>query len=123
MKRGEIWSVAGGGDYTNKPRPVVIVQDDQFSETDSITVCGCTSDPTDMPLFRVAIEPSELNGLNLTTRVMADKITSVRRSRLRARIGELSPEEMIAVNRAVLVFLGFAGHTRVRPGDERNARS
>jgi mRNA interferase MazF len=31
MKRGEIWSVAGGGDYTNKPRPVVIVQDDQFS--------------------------------------------------------------------------------------------
>lgn len=28
MKRGEIWTVAGGGDYAGKPRPVVIVQHD-----------------------------------------------------------------------------------------------
>lgn len=52
MRRGEIWTVAGGNDYAGKPRPVVIVQDDSFDATDSITVCALTTDPTDAPLFR-----------------------------------------------------------------------
>lgn len=30
MKRGEIWTVAGGKDYGGKPRPVLIIQDDRF---------------------------------------------------------------------------------------------
>ncbi len=50
MKRGEIWTAAGGKDYAGKPRPVVIVQDDRFAGTDSITICAFTSDPTDAPL-------------------------------------------------------------------------
>ncbi len=28
MRRGDIWTVAGGADYAGKPRPVVIIQDD-----------------------------------------------------------------------------------------------
>jgi mRNA interferase MazF len=40
MKRGEIWAVAGGKDYAGKPRPVVIVQDDSFDGTASITICA-----------------------------------------------------------------------------------
>ena len=59
MKRGEIWTVAGGKDYAGKPRPVVIVQDDRFDMTDSVTVCAFTTDPTDAPLLRLPIEPSE----------------------------------------------------------------
>ncbi len=39
MKRGEIWTAAGGKDYAGKPRPVVIVQDDRFDAIESITVC------------------------------------------------------------------------------------
>ena len=39
MRRGEIWTVAGGADYTGKARPAVIVQDDRF-DTDSITLCA-----------------------------------------------------------------------------------
>jgi hypothetical protein len=31
VKRGEIWTVAGGKDYARKPRPVVILQDDHWS--------------------------------------------------------------------------------------------
>ena len=40
MKRGEIWSVAAGKGYAGKPRPVVILQDDRFDATDSLTICA-----------------------------------------------------------------------------------
>ena len=108
MRRGEIWTVAGGGDYTGKPRPVVILQDDRFDGTDSVTVCAFTTDATDAPLFRVLVEPSERNGLDVPSRIMVDKVTTVRRSRLGTHVGELDDEDMVRLNRAVLVFLGFA---------------
>ena len=54
MSRGEVWTVSGGKDYAGKPRPVVIVQDDSFDATDSITICAFTTDPTDAPLFRLS---------------------------------------------------------------------
>jgi len=50
MNRGEVWIVAGGGDYAGKPRPVVIFQDDAFDQLDSVTICPFTTDPTDLPL-------------------------------------------------------------------------
>jgi mRNA interferase MazF len=109
MRRAEIWTVAGGGDYTGKPRPVVILQDDRFDATDSVTVCAFTTDPTDTPLFRVLVQPDDLNGLDVSSRLMADKVTTVRRSRLGERIGRLKDEDVVRLNRALLVFLGLAG--------------
>jgi len=108
VKRGEIWTVAGGKDYAAKPRPVVIVQDDRFDKTDSITVCAFTTDPTDAPLFRLAVEPSEDNGLRSVCRLMVDKITTVPKSKLRTRVGRLADEDIVRLNRAILVFLGIA---------------
>ena len=108
MKRGEIWTVAGGKDYAGKPRPVVIVQDDRFDRTDSVTVCAFTTDPTDAPLFRPIIEPSESNGLRAVCRLMVDKITTVPRAKIGVRFGRLVGEDMVRLNRAVLVFLGIA---------------
>ena len=109
MKRGELWVAAGGGDYTGKPRPVAIVQDDRFEDSASVTVCALTSDPTHAPLFRVPLTPSDENGLHEPCRVMVDKITTVRRERLSRRIGSLSAADMRRIDRAVLVFLGIAG--------------
>jgi mRNA interferase MazF len=109
MKRGEIWTVAGGKDYARKPRPVVILPDDRFDATDSITVCALTTDPTDAPLFRPLIEPNETNGLRASCRLMADKITTVPKTKVGARIGRLGDEDVVRLNRAVLVFLGMAG--------------
>lgn len=108
MKRGEIWTVSGGGDYAGKPRPVVIVQDDRFDKTASITVCACTTDPTHAPLFRLVVEPSKDNGLRLVCRLMADKITTVPKSKVRTRVGRLADGDMARLNRAMLVFLGIA---------------
>lgn len=109
MRRGEIWTVSGGGGYTGKPRPAVILQDDRFDATASITVCAFTTDATSAPLFRLVIKPSERNGLNIACRLMVDKITTVPKTRIGSQIGRLDDEDIVRLNRAVLVFLGFAG--------------
>ncbi|HEY7297755.1 MAG TPA: type II toxin-antitoxin system PemK/MazF family toxin [Xanthobacteraceae bacterium] len=111
MKRGEIWTVAGGPNYASKPRPVVILQDDRFDDTDSLTVCPFTTDPTDAPLFRLPIEPTETNGLRARSRLMADKINTVPKTKVGSRIGRLADQDIVRLNRAVLVFLGLAGGT------------
>jgi mRNA interferase MazF len=111
VKRGEIWTVAGGKDYAGKPRPAVILQDDRFDMTDSITVCAFTTDPTDAPLFRLPIGPSEANGLRTVCRLMVDKITTVPKDKIGMRVGRLADEDIVRLNRAVLVFLGIAAPT------------
>ena len=108
MKRGEIWTVAGGKDYAGKPRPAVVLQDDRFDKTDSVTICAFTTDPTDAPLFRLLVEPTESNGLRAPCRLMVDKITTVPKARAGTRVGRLADEDMVRLNRAVLVFLGIA---------------
>jgi mRNA interferase MazF len=108
MKRGEVWTVSGGQDYAGKPRPVVIVQDDAFDGTDSITVCAFTTDPTEAPLFRLPVEPNERNGLRSPSRLMVDKITTVPKSKVGERIGRLDDEGVVRLNQAVMVFLGLA---------------
>jgi mRNA interferase MazF len=112
MKRGEIWTIAGGGDYTGKPRPAVIVQDDRFDATASITICAFTSDPTEAPLFRICIEPTEQNGLREASSLMVDKLTTVQRRRIGSRVGRLDDEDIVRLNRAILLFLGLAGSPR-----------
>lgn len=109
MKRGEIWTAAAGSGYVGKPRPVVIVQDDRFDGTDSVTVCAMTTDPTEAPLFRLVIEPDAVNRLLEPSRLMIDKITTVPRSKLGERIGRLSDDDMVRIARATLVILGLAG--------------
>ena len=109
MKRGGIWTVAGAKDYAGKPRPAVILQDDRFDATASITICAFTTDPTDAPLFRLPVVPSEGNGLRVPCRLMVDKITTVPKTKIGLRIGRLGDEDIIRLNRAVLLFLGMAG--------------
>lgn len=112
MKRGEIVTVAGGKDYAGKPRPVVIVQDDSFDATDSITVCAFTTDDTDAPLIRLLVQPNAQNGLRASCRLMVDKITTVSKTKVGTRIGRLDAEDIVRLNQGVLVFLGLAGSSR-----------
>jgi mRNA interferase MazF len=108
MKRGEVWTVSGGGAYAGKPRPAVIVQEDRFEATSSITLCAFTTDPTDAPLLRMRVEPTDRNGLSSASRLMIDKITTVPKARLGKRIGKLNDDDIVRLNRALTVFLGLA---------------
>lgn len=109
MRRGHIWTAAAPGAYTSKPRPVVILQDDHFDTTESVTIAPFTSDPAQAPLFRLRVEPSPSNGLRTASSIMIDKITTVPRSALSESVGGLGPADLVRLNAAIVLFLGVAG--------------
>jgi mRNA interferase MazF len=94
---------------------VVIVQDDSFDATASITDGAFTTDETDTPLIRLLIEPNGRNGLRLASRLMVDKITTVPKSKLGKRIGRLDDQDIVRLNQAILVFLGLTVSPRAKP--------
>jgi mRNA interferase MazF len=112
VKRSEIWTVASGLDHAGKPRPALILQDDAFEGTASITLCPLTTHLLDAPLMRLPVEPTKQNGLDVACHLMVDKITTVAKSKLQKRVGKLADEDMIRLNRAVLVFLGLAARPK-----------
>ncbi len=119
MRRGDIWTAAGGSNDAGKPRPVAIMQDDRFDATDSITICPFTTDDTEAPLFRLTIEPDARNGLRATCRLMIDKIMTMSKSKLGIRVGRLEDEDILRLNRAMVVFLGLA----IAPRSARGVRA
>jgi mRNA interferase MazF len=108
LRRGELWTAAGGKHYAGKRRPVLIIQDDRFDATSSITVCPLTSDPTEIPLLRVPLDPNDSNGLDAPSSIMLDKVTTMPRSKLGERIGKVSDADVVALSRGLVVFLGIA---------------
>ena len=106
MRRGDIVTVAGGV-YANKPRPALIVQDDRFDATDSLTVCPFTSIEVDAPLLRVSVTADEDNGLDQDSFLIVDKLTTVRRGNARTVVGRLEATTLVELERRLLVFLGF----------------
>jgi mRNA interferase MazF len=108
LKRGEIWTAAASAPYANKPRPVVIVQSNNFDATESIAVCGFTRTATQSPFLRIPIAPDPQNNLEERSFIMVDKIVTVPKARLGKRIGTLNSQELVLLDRALLVFLGLA---------------
>lgn len=101
--------MAGGPGHAGKPRPVVVIQDDRFDATASVTICAFSTDTTDAPLIRLRVEPSATNGLHEECSLMVDKLTTVHRSKLGQHVGRLQDADLIRLGRAIVVFLGLAG--------------
>jgi mRNA interferase MazF len=107
MKRGDLVTVALKGDL-GKPRPALVIQSDLFEAHPSVTILPVTSDLRATPLFRIAVNPTPDNGLIETSQVMVDKPQSVARDKIGLLLGHLDDAAMLAVNRALAVFLGLA---------------
>ena len=108
MRRGDLVTVALQGEH-GKPRPALVIQSDLFSQsTSTITAALLTSTPLDAPLLRVPIEPSQANGLQRRSYVMIDQIFSARTRRLGDVFGHLDDADVVAVNRALALFVGIA---------------
>lgn len=108
MRRGDICIAAARGTYTGKPRPVVIVQDDRFDSTASVTVCPMTTQFVDAPLIRFAVEPTAVAGIEQSSQIMVDKVTTMPRANVREHVGRLSDADVVRLDRALVVFLGLA---------------
>ena len=107
MRRGDLVTVALQGDL-GKPWPALVIQSDLFGAHPSVTVLPITSTHHDAPLLRITVQPDAANGLHAVSQVMVDKPQSVPRDRLGPVFGHANDETMLAVNRALAVFLGFA---------------
>ena len=107
MRRGDLVTIALQGAY-GKPRPALVIQSDLFDEHPSVTVLPITSELRATPLFRITIEPDAGNGLRQASQVMVDKAQTIPREKIGEAFGRLSNESLLAVNRALAVFFGFA---------------
>ncbi|WP_110647224.1 type II toxin-antitoxin system PemK/MazF family toxin [Salinicola peritrichatus] len=107
MRRGDLVTIALPGDF-GKPRPALVVQSDQFPDTATVTVLLLSGTLVDAPLIRLDVDPSPGNRLRKRSQIMVDKAMTVKRDRLGEPFGRLDDTAMIAVNRALALFLGFA---------------
>jgi len=108
VKRGDVVTVAAPGDY-GKPRPAVIVQTDALpAEHASVVICQMTSEIAEAPDFRIALEPTEKNGLRTRSQIMADKPVTIRRERVGRRIGSLDEKDVSRLNVALAFVMGLA---------------
>lgn len=104
--RGDIVTVVQPGTY-GKPRPALVIQSDLFHMHPSVTILPMTSDLRDASLFRLRIEPSELNGLKSVSEIMVDKITAVPRQKTQEAFGRLENGHLKEAERLLAVWLGM----------------
>jgi mRNA interferase MazF len=107
LKRGDLVTVALLGDY-GKPRPALVVQSDFIDTTSSVVVLLLTSTLSDTPMVRIAVDPSDRNGLRTRSQIQIDKIFSVSRAKVGPTIGHLDEDTMAKVAAGMVVFLAIA---------------
>ena len=107
MRRGDLVSVALNGDF-GKPRPALIIQSDQFAESETVTVLLMSSAVVEAPLIRLTVAPDARNGRRTASQIMIDKAMTVRRGKIGSTFGHLDDDAMTAVNRSLSVFIGLA---------------
>jgi mRNA interferase MazF len=109
MNRGSVVTVAVQGDY-GKPRPAVVIQTDALNPTHgTILLCPITSQRVDAPDIWLEIEPTPGNGLRQPSRIMADRIVTVRRAQVGKTIGTVEPNTMLRLTQTLAMLLGIAG--------------
>jgi mRNA interferase MazF len=108
VKRGDVVVMVAPGDL-GKPRPAIVVQADELgADMASFLVCPMSSEIQELHYSRPIFEPSEENGLRVRSQVMVDKMTALKRERLRRTIGHISQHEREQLDRALLIVLGLA---------------
>lgn len=93
---------------SGKPRPAVVIQADWFDALPTVVVLPLTSSLQDAVVTRIDVAPSHENGLRVPSQIAIDRPQTVRRPKLGPTIGRLDHDVMLAVHRALVVFLGLA---------------
>jgi mRNA interferase MazF len=108
FKRGDIVTIGVQGDF-GKPRPALLIQSEMFNEAHAtLTVLLISSELIDAPLFRLTIEPDQINGLTQQSQIQVDKAMTVRREKVGQVIGRVDDAMMVRVNRALALWIGLA---------------
>lgn len=98
--------VAERGLLTSKPRPAVVVQNDEtMAQASRVTVALISSGATDLPIFRIPIMPDGRNGLARPSCIMADRLSTVQKSSVGGVIGAINSTTMHALETAIKRWL------------------
>jgi mRNA interferase MazF len=109
-RRGEVWLVSLGAGRDGEPaknRPAVVVSVDEqnigATEADLIVVVPLSSSRAPSPL-RPEVPASA--GVDQTSRAICRAVRGLARARLLRRLGELAPEQLAEIERALSLILG-----------------
>ena len=109
MKRGDVVIATGPG-FGKKPRPFVVMQADAYAILPTLILLPISSELADPPSrLRVPLKPGEANGLRKKCEVSAELPVTVRIDRVHQHIGQLDSEDLLRVEQALGLVLGFAG--------------
>jgi len=108
MNRGDLASAVLPDSCGSKPRPVLVIQSDDFQNLNSVTVLPLTTEVLPVQVFRVTVEPTPENGLRERSQIMVDKAHTLPHRRLGYVFGRAAERDMTAVNRALALFLGLS---------------
>jgi mRNA interferase MazF len=119
LTRGTVVTASIGGP-SGKPRSFLVLRSDHFAEHSLVTLLAFTGTLIEAPTLRVTVQPSAENGLQMPSQAMIDHIQSVRVQRIERAIGQLGDADLLAITRALSVYLGLAD-ARVRPRSSAEA--
>jgi mRNA interferase MazF len=92
----------------DKPRPALVVQSDELTQSESVLVCPFTSGLEFASSHRVVLEPTDANGLRTASVLMTEKMQAVRREKCGQPVGALDLSEMTAINAQLAFVLGLS---------------
>jgi mRNA interferase MazF len=105
LRRGSIVSLDGAGET----HLAMVVQADVLLPLPHVAVLRLTADLVDAPLLRITLPASPENGLRTVSQVMVDKAVTVPKDRIGGIIGQIEPDRLREVNRAMMRFFDLAG--------------
>lgn len=105
-ERGDIVLCADkSADFTGKPRPFLIVQKTIYIEAkDSLLVCPIST-VLDETGLRIRLNANSENGLLQDSDIHTDKVSAIRKLRVKQIIGKASKQEMVAVSASIKDWL------------------
>ncbi len=112
IKRGELYYADLSpvvGSEQGGIRPVLVVQNDIGNKYSPTVIAAAVTSKINKAKLPTHIElPSESYGLQKDSVILLEQIRTLDKRRLRERIGELSPQTMVMVERAILISLGLS---------------
>lgn len=106
VKRGEVWRVAfdlAAGGEIRKTRPAVIVSNNAANAVLNRVVVV----PLSRQTGRIYRGEVRVRAGGFEAKAMADQITAAAKPRLRGRLDAVSPEDLRAIEAAILLHLGI----------------